>query len=96
MDKGFKRIDDIIRGIWSSRCNVCGKKRDPQQMMTVNECVECFAMSIGIEADILNEMPALDGLPLSSVHDLAGRSPAIPSGIASARTSFQAGHRASP
>jgi hypothetical protein len=92
----YKRIDDYIRGIWSSRCNVCGKKKDPQEMMTVNECVKCFAESHGIEGDDITETPALDGMPLSSVHDLAGRSTAIPSGIASAGASFPACHRASP
>jgi hypothetical protein len=74
---GWKRIDDKVKGVWSYRCNVCGKKRDPQAMMTVNECVECFAESIGIEIDILNETPALDGMPFSSVRTSARRSTAL-------------------
>lgn len=74
MGKGWQRIDDTIRGVWSNRCNVCGKKKDPQAMMTVNECVECFAESISIDQDLRAEVLALDGLPLSSVPLTAGRS----------------------
>ena len=54
----YKRIDDIIKGIWSNRCNVCGRRVSPESMMTVNECVRCFAESydIDIDDDVLSEM----------------------------------------
>jgi hypothetical protein len=74
MGKAWQRIDEGIRGVWSNRCNVCGKKKDPQAMMTVNECVECFAESIPNDKDIGAEVLALDGLPLSSAPLNPGRS----------------------
>jgi len=56
----YKRIDDIIKGIWSNRCNVCGRRVSPGHMMTVNECVRCFAESYDIEIDSLDEVSEPD------------------------------------
>ena len=65
----YKRIDDIIKGIWSHRCNVCGNRVSQEYMMTVNECVRCFAESydIDIDDDILSEMSVPDRRRLSSI-----------------------------
>jgi len=56
----YKRVDDIIKGIWSNRCNVCGRRVSPEFMMNINECVRCFAESYDIEEDIIVEVLAPD------------------------------------
>jgi hypothetical protein len=66
----YKRIDDIIKGIWSNRCNVCGRRVPAECMMTINECVRCFAESYDIDEDIIDEISAPDRRPSLASGDM--------------------------
>ena len=62
----YNRIDDTIKGIWSNRCNVCGRRVSPESMMTINECVKCFAGSHDIDNGTISEISVPDRQRVSS------------------------------